>query len=147
LHLIEETALFISENYPGLSKIGVLSTTGTYNSAIYKTQLEAKGFEIIQPELDMVEQIIHPAIYHHKYGIKTVSTPIHPQARENLMQGVTYLSKQGAQIIVLGCTEIPLAITETKINKIPIIDPTNILARALIRFLEPKKLKPLNEIL
>jgi len=146
LHLIEETALFISENYPNFSKIGVLSTTGTYNSGIYKIQLESKGFEVIQPDLDMVEKIIHPAIYHPKYGIKTVTSPIHPQARENLMQGIAYLTNKGAQIIVLGCTEIPLAITESKINNMPIIDPTNILARALIRFIDPNKLKPLNKI-
>jgi len=43
----------------------------------------------------------------------------------------------------LGCTEIPLAITESKINDIPMIDPAEILARALIRFLDPEKLKPL----
>lgn len=143
LHMIEETALFIGKNYPNMTKIGVLSTTGTYNSGIYKSTLASKGYEVMQPSFKMVEELIHPAIYHPEYGIKTVSAPIHAQARINLMQGIDYLQKQGAQIIILGCTEIPLVITETKINDIPMIDPAVILARALIRFLDSEKLKPL----
>lgn len=143
LHMIEETVLYIKENYPNLTKIGVLSTTGTYNSVIYKSHLESKGYEVIRPSFKMVEKLIHTAIYHPEYGIKTVSVPIHPQAKKNLMKGVSYLKNQGAQLIILGCTEIPLAITETKINNIPTIDPTKILARALVRFLDPAKLNPL----
>lgn len=143
LHMIEETVLFIKENYPNLTKIGILSTTGTYNSSIYKSHLESKGYEVIRPSFEMVEKQIHTAIYHQEYGIKTVSVPIHPQAKNNLMKGVSYLTNQGAQLIILGCTEIPLAITETKINDVPTIDPTKILARALIRFSEPNKLKPI----
>jgi len=143
LHMIEETVLFIKENYPNMTKIGVLSTTGTYNSGIYKSILASNGYEVIQPSFKMVEELIHPAIYHHEYGIKTVSKPIHIQARNNLIQGIAFLQKQGAQAIILGCTEIPLAITESKINDIPMIDPAEILARALIRFLDPEKLKPL----
>jgi len=143
LHMIEETVLFIKENYPNMTKIGVLSTTGTYNSGIYKSILASNGYEVIQPSFKMVEELIHPAIYHYEYGIKTVSKPIHIQARNNLIQGIAFLQKQGAQAIILGCTEIPLAITESKINDIPMIDPAEILARALIRFLDPEKLKPL----
>ncbi len=143
LHMIEETIVFLKKNYPNYNKIGVLSTTGTYNSNIYKSRLESNGYEVIRPSLEMVEKVIHPAIYHPQYGIKTVSTPIQEQARKNLIQGVDYLTKKGAQLIILGCTEIPLALTQKKINGIPTIDPANILARALIQFIDTKKLKPL----
>ncbi|MCJ7713906.1 aspartate/glutamate racemase family protein, partial [Candidatus Bathyarchaeota archaeon] len=91
----------------------------------------------------MQESLIHPAIYHPSYGIKTVSNPIHPQARENLIKGISFLKEEGAQAVILGCTEIPLAITEKKINDILLIDPTTVLARALIRFSNPEKIKPL----
>ena len=143
LHMIDETVSYIASNFPDVSKIGVLSTTGTYKSKLYTNSLIAKGYEVIVPPLDMQENVIHPAIYHKTYGIKSMSNPIHPQARENLLLGISFLKAQGAEIVILGCTEIPLAITESKIDDVITIDPTNILARALINKSNPHKLKPL----
>ncbi|MEO5790176.1 MAG: aspartate/glutamate racemase family protein [Gelidibacter sp.] len=143
LHMINETVAFIADHYPKVTKIGVLSTTGTYKSKLYASALQSKGYEVIVPSLEMQENSIHPAIYHKTYGIKTTSNPIHPQARENLMQGMAFLKEEGAEIAILGCTEIPLAITESNINGVITIDPTNILARALIYKSNPDKLKPL----
>ncbi|MEN8125991.1 MAG: amino acid racemase [Bacteroidota bacterium] len=143
LNMIDETVLFIVSNYPNVTKVGVLSTTGTYKSKIYASPLKSKGYEVIVPPLEMQENIIHPAIYHKTYGIKALSNPIHPQARENLLQGISFLKEQGAQVVILGCTEIPLAITESKINDVITIDPANVLARALIHKSNHHKLKPL----
>lgn len=143
LNMIEETADFITSNHPNITEIGVLSTTGTYNSGLYTKVFQSKGYKVSVPSLNMQESLIHPAIYNQIYGIKTISYPIHPQARENLNKGISFLKEQGAQAVILGCTEIPLAITEKKINDILIIDPTTVLARALIRSSNPNKLKPL----
>lgn len=143
LNMIEETISFIAANYPNITKVGVLSTTGTYKSGVYSISLQSKGYEIIVPSLEMQENLIHPAIYHPTYGIKAASNPIHPQARKNLLQGISFLKEQGAQAAILGCAEISLAITETQINGLVTIDPTNVLARALIYKHNPKKLKSL----
>lgn len=142
LNMIDETISFITSNHPNITKVGVLSTTGTYKSSVYKTQLHLKGYEAIVPPLEMQEKLIHPAIYHPAYGIKSTSNPIHPQARKNLLQGVSFLKEKGAQAVILGCTEIPLAITEEKIYDIITIDPTNVLARALIYNFNSNKLRP-----
>ncbi len=142
LNMIEETLLFISETYPGISGIGILSTTGTYKSKIYEEPLNEKGFKVIKPTLQMQEELIHPAIYDSVFGIKTVSNPIHRQAIENLKKGVAYLKKEGAEVIILGCTEIPLAFPQKVVDGIETIDPTRILARALVRSYAPEKLKP-----
>ncbi len=143
LNMIDETVFFIARNYTNITKVGVLSTTGTYNSNIYPSSLRSKGYEVIVPSQEMQENLIHPAIYHPVYGIKAESNLIHPQARENLLKGISYLKEQGAQAVILGCTEIPLVIKEPKINDLITIDPTNVLARALIYKENPKKLKPL----
>ncbi len=143
LNMIEETVSFIAVNHPNITKVGVLSTTGTYKSGVYTIAFQSKGYEVIVPSLEMQENLIHPAIYHPTYGIKTIANPIHPQARKNLLQGISFLKEQGAQAVILGCTEIPLAITETQINGLVTIDPTNVLARALIYKHNPKKLKSL----
>ncbi|MOA59943.1 Asp/Glu/Hydantoin racemase [compost metagenome] len=51
------------------------------------------------------------------------------------------LKKGGAEIIVLGCTELPLALPENDHNGMTLIDPNRILARALIYAFSPGKLK------
>ena len=142
LNMIDETIAFISNSYRSVSKIGVLSTTGTYNSKIYETPLTECGYKVIKPTPKMQEELIHPAIYNPDYGIKTVSNPICQTAINNLLEGVAYLKKEGAEIIILGCTEILLAIQGREIDGIPLIDPTLILARALVYNLNKNKLKP-----
>lgn len=46
---------------------------------------------------------------------------------------VNRLKNQGAQALVLGCTELPILFADLDV-KIPLIDPTDILARAVILF-------------
>ena len=140
--MISETISFIRSNYSSLKKIGVLSTTGTYRSKIYNEMLEREGYEAVLPDPDMQEKLIHPAIYDPVYGIKSVSEPVHASARENLLKGFTELKEQGAQGVILGCTEIPLAFPESSILGMLSIDPTRVLARALLRETFPRKLKP-----
>jgi aspartate racemase len=47
----------------------------------------------------------------------------------------------GAEAVVLGCTELPLAVPEAELDGLPIVDPTRILARALIRAVTPARLR------
>ena len=86
--------------------------------------------------------MVHKAIYDLKYGIKAQSNPVTVIAKRWLTAAIDYLKKEGAEAIVLGCTEIPIAITNKKIGQTMIIDPTIILARALIKMVNPKKLRP-----
>jgi aspartate racemase len=143
LHMVRETVIFIRAHAGDIGRVGVLSTTGTYHSGVYREALLAEGFEVILPTPEMQDELIHPAIYHRKYGIKTQSTPVDPRAIENLQKGVDYLRHEGAQALIMGCTEIPLVKGELEMDSIRTVDPTEILARALINFAFPDKLKPL----
>jgi aspartate racemase len=80
---------------------------------------------------------VQPAIYLIKIHGKSSK-----KARESLHIAINNLKQKGAEAIILGCTEIPLAITETEIDSMIVIDPTTILARALIREANPAKLRP-----
>ncbi len=144
LHMIGETVAYIRESYPQMRKIGVLSTTGTYRSEVYFKALESEGYEALRPMSTMQEELIHPAIYHAEYGIKSISSPVQTRAKENLQQGFQYLKRMGAEAVILGCTEIPLAFPEGRIMGMVTIDPTLVLARALIRDDSPDKLKPIH---
>jgi aspartate racemase len=139
LHMPEETAEFCRDlKVP----IGVLATNGTYRSGIYEDALSAAGLEAVMPDWHVQDDHIHNAIYNPDYGIKANARTIDPWALEHLEKALLHLRGRGARAFLLGCTELPLALTGKHWNDIPLIDPTRCLARALIRETYPEKLKP-----
>jgi aspartate racemase len=143
LSMIDETIKAIITEYPNLKKIGVLSTTGTYQFNIYSDPLKKAGLEPIVPPFDIQETIVHPSIYDKDYGIKAKSNPVTDRARLDLLDMIELLKQSGAELIIKGCTEIALAIPEQIVYDIPTIDPSIVLARSLIEYVNPQKLKPL----
>ncbi|WBU89784.1 aspartate/glutamate racemase family protein [Cellulophaga omnivescoria] len=142
VNLIEEVGLYIATKHPEIKKVGVLGTTGTILAKVYPDVLAKYNIEVIQPSEDIQNLFVHPSIYDANYGIKAFSNPVNKKAKENLNMAATYLSRKGAQAVILGCTEIPLAIQDTKIEDSLIIDATTVLAGALIR--ESRKTKEQN---
>ncbi|MFQ3620995.1 MAG: amino acid racemase [Spirochaetales bacterium] len=131
LHLLEETVRFIAENYPEQKNIGVLSTSGTRKTALYRQLLESNGYRIVEvPEEE--QDAIQQAIYHPEWGIKAKS-PVTPKAREEVVRAIHRVKERGAEAVILGCTELPLAVPETILEDVPILDPMVALARAMIR--------------
>ena len=139
LHMIEETAAYLAAAHPGLKTVGVLSTTGTWRARLYPAALEPHGYRVIVPDEALQTGAIHPAIYDPGYGIKATGR-VTAQARANLERGIAYVRERGAGAVILGCTEMPLAFAEREFDGLPLIDPTLILARALIREVDPARL-------
>ena len=140
VHMIEKAAEYINEKYPSVKNVGILSTTGTFITNVYPKCLSKHGLNGIQVSEEIQNTHINPAIYNSSYGIKAHSNPVNQKAIDSLNKGVKYLIKKDAEVIILGCTEIPLALTQNEINGIPLIDSTKILARALIIESSPDKL-------
>jgi len=132
LNMIEEVGKHISSTYPEIRKAGILATTGTYLSKVYTDVLSTYNIEAIYPEESMQKKQVHPAIYDKSYGIKAFSDPVTDRSRKDLLEVASFLVSQGSEAIVLGCTEIPLAIPETSIEQSKVIDSVSILAKALI---------------
>lgn len=143
LHMVREVGAFLQRQRAHTRRVGVLSTTGTYRANIYPAALAPAGFQVVVPEEDFQERVVHAAVYDPVYGIKATGQ-VTATARNNLLAGVSHLREKGVEAIILGCTEMPLAITELQIDGMMVIDPTLILARALIREAAPAKLKPLD---
>lgn len=133
LHMIEEVGLYLQSMHPEVDRVGVLSTTGTHRSHVYPETLAAYGFDVLQVEEAIQHERVQPAIYAADYGIKAHSNPVHERAIRDLRSAAMDLVNDGAQAVILGCTEVPLALTETTIANRPLIDATAVLARALIR--------------
>jgi len=143
IHMIQETIGYIRTRYPSVARVGILSTTGTRASNVYPDALSRHGLLGLQVLPETQRDLIQPAIYDERYGIKAQSNPVTTRARTSLHGGVEALREQGAEAVILGCTEIPLALTESEIGGMPLVDPTRILARALIQAFAPEALKPL----
>ncbi len=144
VNMIRETAHFIEEQYPNAKNIGVLATIGTVTSEVYSETFRLYNLQVIYPDKSIQENKVHDAIYNTEYGIKAFSRPVSRKAVLDLENSIQHLIDKGCQVIVLGCTEIPLAITCSQFNKIPLVDPNLILARSLIGMVDPEKLKPLS---
>ena len=140
VHMINEVSKFIKNKYPSMENVGILSTMGTSISHVYPDCFLQYGLNGIQVSEEIQKNYISPAIFSKNYGIKAQSSPVTAQAKKELLKGIDYLDKEGAEIIIMGCTEIPLAIKDNKINGKPLIDSTKILARALILKSSPEKL-------
>lgn len=139
LHMVDETARYIKALH-GKAHVGVLSTTGTKNTGLYSQVLTQHELVAVEPD-DSLQEKIHAAIYDQNYGIKAISSPVSNRARQEIINAIADLKKKGAQLIILGGTELPLAIHEKESDGLPVLDPNRILARALIREIDPAKLR------
>jgi len=133
VNIIVEVAEYISRSYPDVRNVGIMGTNGVYKSRVYDMHMSAAGLNTVYPDEEVQFGMVHPAIYDMEYGIKAVSEPVSERARVDLLTVVRMLIREGAQAIVLGCTEIPLAIKEKAIEFVPIIDANNVLAKAIVR--------------
>ena len=143
LHMIDETASFVKKQFPDITNFGLLSTSGTAKSEVYQHAFKKHGLSIQLPPDDIHATKVHASIYDPKYGIKAFSNPVTSRAREQLLEAITWFAGNGVNTVLLGCTEIPLAIPEKDFKSTRLINPTRILARALISHSYPAKLKKL----
>jgi aspartate racemase len=137
--MIEETCQYIAEQFPNRTTIGLLATHGTHTIGIYRQYLARyEHLHLIEPD-EAGQQRVHEAIYHANYGIKAVS-PVSERSYKIIKEEGEELVKRGARALILGCTELPLALSPSDIP-VPLIDPTQELARSAIRYVAPAKLR------
>lgn len=124
LNMIEETAKYILKKDPTAKKVGLLSTTGTSKGKIYENIFEKFNLEIVLPSEEEREEIMHLI-----YGvIKKGDFDYNPIKTENIIKN---LQLKGASNIILGCTELPIAMEMFNIKGV-FYDPTEILALSAI---------------
>ncbi len=129
LNMIEETGRMIKEAYPDLETVGLMSTTGTRETRIYHEMLEAMGLSVV--ETDSQDEL-HQTIYDPEFGIKAVS-PVSDRAVKNFEGFARELKEKGAEVIIQGCTEIPIAFGgASEFEDVPLVDPMRALAKAMV---------------
>jgi len=128
LNMIKETVNFVKKNYPDVKRVGLLATTGTIYSGLYADEFKASDIEVIVPSEKTQEEAVMEAIYGKK-GIKAkyILTP-----RLILKEVAELLLSKGAEIIIMGCTEIALVLKQRKLGFVA-IDPSKIIAKIAIK--------------
>ena len=137
LHMIDLTVMYLKQK--NIKNIGVMSTTGTRNLKLYKNKLKKEKINLIEVS-QKNQEILHNLIYCEKTGIKTLSYAT-LKIRNKFLEFIKILKKNGAEAIILGCTEIPIAIPEKNIFNLEMIDPVAIMSIEMIKLSNKNKLK------
>jgi aspartate racemase len=133
LNMLDETMAQVAARHPG-ELVGLLATSGTVASGVYAAAAERAGVKMIVPDDDH-QSFVMESIY-GAGGVKAGFTE--GQCREDLRKAIIHLSRRGAGVIVLGCTELPLLFPQSSDfdadgAAVALLDPTMLLAAACVR--------------
>lgn len=111
-----------------LKKVALLGTKFTMEQDFYKERIRKKfGIEVIIPN-ESDKNIIHKVIYE-----ELVKGQFKDESRQEYIRIINELVKDGAEGIILGCTEIPLLINESDVE-ISIFDTTKLHSESAVKF-------------
>lgn len=108
-----------------LTKVGLLGTKFTMEQDFFKKRLIANDIDVNVPGAEDRE-FIHQTIFKELFNAH-----INPESKKRFLSIMNGLAGEGAQGIILGCTEIPLLIKQ-KDTALPVFDTTEIHALAAV---------------
>lgn len=123
IHIAEEVAKEASRN--GYSCLGITGTKWLIDSDVYPEKLRAHGLGFERPDpAERLEanRIIMDELVYGRFEKRSV---------EAFQQIIGHLKEKGCDAVVLGCTEIPLIISDDN-SPLPTLDSTRLLARAAL---------------
>jgi aspartate racemase len=129
IHIVDAAATDLRRMGIPSGTIGIMGTQATLNMRLYQERLPYQGWNCITPSQDEMDRLVGPAI-------ALVKANRVADAFQPLSEVVNTLAARGATAVVLGCTEIPLAIQAGPADalKAPVVDTIDALARAAIRW-------------
>lgn len=110
----------------GFQRVGLTGTRWLVDSAVYPDMLAARGIACVRPgenERGDIDRIIMQEL---------VPGVVKPDSVQRFQAIIGGLREQGCDAVILGCTEIPLIISDVN-SPLPTLDSTRLLARAALR--------------
>ena len=104
-HIVKASAEQVRNKNPGAKTVGVLSTLGTHRMGIYRNTLADMGFAVLTPTDAEFKRLVSP-------GIALIKANKLSEAEAVFAEAAALLIERGAEIIVLGCTEIPIGMRQ-----------------------------------
>ena len=124
LHIAQEVAATAAGR--GLKRLGILGTRGITEGTVYPAKCSARGITCEFPEPEDrrgVDELIMGELIYGRFETGT---------RLYIQEVIRGFGQRGCDAVVLGCTELPLLISEAD-SALPTLDSTRILARAALR--------------
>jgi aspartate racemase len=125
IHIATATAEVIQSK--GLKKIGLLGTRFTMEQDFFRDKLTEKGIEVVIPN-EKDRDFIHYTIF-EELGRNVFK----PETKKFYLDVMHKLGGQGAEGVIMGCTEIPLLISSGDID-MPLFDTAEIHSAAAVAF-------------
>ncbi len=127
-HIVKASAEQVRQKNPEATAVGVLSTFGTHQMGMYRNTLKDMGFGVITPTDDEFERLVSP-------GIALIKANKLPEAEAVFAEAAALLVERGAEIIILGCTEIPIGMRQQcKAKPLQFVDSNDALALSVAAF-------------
>ena len=107
-------------------RLGLTGTKWLVDSGVYPLKLGALGLECVKPPEDergRMNEFIMDELVHGRFT---------PRSVHFFQSAITRLKAQGCDAVILGCTEVPLIISDAN-SPLPTLDSTRLLARAALR--------------
>ncbi|MGN0730139.1 aspartate/glutamate racemase family protein [Treponema sp.] len=117
IHIAEATAEELKKN--NISKVGLLGTKYTMTQEFYKNKLIEAGIDVVIPNRAGIETVNN--IIYNELCLGIISE----KSKMEYLAVIDELEKNGAQGVILGCTEIGLLIHQNEV-KLPVFDTTHI---------------------
>lgn len=127
VNIVTETAKVTTQKK--YKKIGLLGTKFTMEMDFYRNKLESFDLEVLIPEKQETRDYIQFTL-REELGVGFVN----PDTKIKYKQIVKDLVESGAECIVLGCTEIPMLVSQNDFE-IPVLDTTKIHCDAIVKFM------------
>jgi aspartate racemase len=124
LHLVRETAAAVQAVHPGARRIGVLAAAGCLDARLYDVELARTGRAAISPQGEQRDRFMALV-----WRIKRFE--IGEEVRAGMAGLAAELVAAGAEVIVAGCTEVPLALAAADVA-VPFVNSTEVLARRTV---------------
>jgi aspartate racemase len=110
-----------------METVGLLGTSFTMEKPFYQRALAEKGINVVVPDPDD-RKLVNDVIYQ-----ELVAGDIRDESRQTFVSIIRKLARRGAEGVILGCTEIPLLVSEGEAG-MPLFDTTVIHAEAALRY-------------
>jgi len=125
LDMIGETLAEFRRLLPRATTAGLLAATGTVSAGVYREPFERQGVRLLVPGTEG-QAAVHEGIGRVKAGDRD------PSIRQTFQAEGARLAGRGAEAVILGCTEIPLAFDPAGVDYVT-LNATRILAAAALR--------------
>ena len=110
----------------GFRRLGILGTSWLMDSEVYPRALRAQGIDFLLPPPNQRTEIGRLIMDELVPGVQTPRQPAY------LAEVIAGLKARGCDAVVLGCTELPLVVSDAN-SPLPTLDSTRLLARAALR--------------